>query len=91
MAIPLIQTKVLEMIKTKMVEKEVEELEDVTCDVCGISCIKGQCGPEYVRIDKIWGFDSNKDGEIHKAEICEECWDRIVRTMEIRVQVSHYM
>ena len=34
---------------------------------------------DYVNIDKIWGYFSDKDGIRQKMNICENCFDRWVK------------
>lgn len=72
--------------------KEVEELVDVTCDRCGLSCRdKIDMNLEYAEMKAMWGYGSGKDCERHKIQLCEKCYDEMVETMKIKVQVSHYM
>ena len=38
---------------------------------------------DYLRIEKSWGYFSNKDGNIIKINICEECYDEMVESFMI--------
>lgn len=38
---------------------------------------------DYLRIEKSWGYFSNKDGNIIKINICEECYDEMVESFLI--------
>jgi hypothetical protein len=67
--------------------KEVELLEDVICDRCGKTCLVGG-GYEYAILSANWGYESLKDGEQHRAQICEGCYDAVVKDMKINVQVG---
>ena len=58
----------------KTVKKELDELDDVYCNICGKSC-KKEMNFEYAYIIADWGYDSQKDLEVHEAHICEECYD----------------
>ena len=60
------------MRKMKSVERKVQELEDILCDLCGKSCMKGH---EYVSMElsAYWGYASRHDLEIWSADICEDC------------------
>ena len=62
------------MIKTKKIVKEIEQTEDIICDICGKSC-KSFTDFEYLELTATWGFESNKDGEKWDAHICEKCVD----------------
>ena len=60
------------------------------CNRCGRMLIgeanlikEGAC---TVRID--WGYFSHKDGETHQFCLCEECYDEIVKTFQIPVDIS---
>jgi len=70
----------------------VDKLVDVTCDRCGGSCWDDEhMNLEYAEMKSMWGYGSKKDCERHKIQVCEKCYDEIVATMKINVQVSHYM
>ena len=77
------------MKKTKLEHREVEVIEDITCDCCGKSC-KTPCDYEYATIDVTWGFSSNKDGEAHLAYLCESCYDKMLEVMRIKPQIKQY-
>lgn len=38
---------------------------------------------DYLKIEKNWGYFSNKDGICHKMNICEDCYDKIIEEFEI--------
>jgi superfamily II helicase len=56
------------------IEKKVEEVEDIICDICGKSCMD-EWGSFAIEIKKYWGFSSKKDLEYWEADICEDCVD----------------
>jgi protein-arginine kinase activator protein McsA len=37
----------------------------------------------YFELNVGWGYDSKKDGEIHKAVLCEECYDEVFKDVKI--------
>ena len=66
-------------------------IAEATCDICGDDCMKdlfinndeGDHNNEDdfkefegMQLDAIWGFSSNKDGEIWNGVICEKCVDK---------------
>lgn len=55
-------------------------LTEVICNGCGKKIIvdKGIASEDYIRVEKMWGYFSEKDGEYHSWELCEQCYDRIV-------------
>ena len=38
---------------------------------------------DYVKIEENWGYFSNKDGTCAKINICEECYDEMVKGFQI--------
>ena len=38
---------------------------------------------DYLKIEKNWGYFSNKDGTNQKINICEECYDEMVEGFRI--------
>lgn len=57
---------------------ETRVLKDVTCDKCGVSCMKEK-NIESARITANWGYDSGKDGECHVGYLCENCYDWLIQ------------
>ena len=38
---------------------------------------------DYVQIDKVWGYFSEKDGLRQKMNICENCFERWIQTFRV--------
>ena len=60
------------------------------CNMCGKK-IREEAGipkEDYVAIKKQWGFFSQKDGEIHTIYLCENCYDRWVKTLKNPPQIN---
>lgn len=36
-----------------------------------------------------WDYFSEKDGEVHRFDLCEECYDKFVKTFKIPVEKIH--
>lgn len=72
---------------TKLVQTTA--IADVICDICDKSCC-GEGGYEYVAIEHMWGYYSNKDGTMTQCDICESCFakvqDFIVNTLKGKVR-----
>lgn len=68
------------MKKYKVEPREV--LSDVTCDVCGASCMQKGCFDplmaDFATLEASWGYCSGKDGEQYRCDICEKCFDKIL-------------
>lgn len=63
-------------------EEEKNLYNEIICNCCGkVIITKGQLPKkEYIRIKKTWGYFSNKDGQVHTMNICEDCYDKWVAT-----------
>jgi len=66
-----------------------DKTNDVLCNCCGkaIQKERGILVEDAFEAVKEWGFFSNKDLEIHRFNICEECYDAWVKTFKIPVDV----
>ena len=54
-------------------------LTDVFCDVCGNSCKTPLDDYEYAALKARWGYSSRKDGATCEMELCEDCFDAVVK------------
>lgn len=65
-------------------------LETMLCNGCGrkIAVKEGIVREGTISVDHIWDFFSEKDGEIHHFDLCEECYDEIVLQFRIPVDVE---
>lgn len=60
------------------------------CNMCG-KTIKEEAGvlkEDYLVIEKKWGYFSEKDGEIHKIRLCEECYDKWIKSFQIPPKIQ---
>lgn len=60
------------------------------CNMCGkrIRIEAGIPKEDFVVLEKQWGFFSQKDGEIHQICLCEDCYDKWIRTFTIPPKVK---
>lgn len=63
---------------------------EIYCNMCGK---RFQYKDEIVRegilsVEKIWGYFSEKDGEIHDFDMCEECYDHFTAQFKIPVEIK---
>lgn len=84
--IKFLQIGGISLIKTEMQMRETEVISSVYCNVCGKEIRADDRGyyPDFVHIDKTWNYFSNKDGEVQKIDICEECWDRFTASFKLK-------
>lgn len=58
------------------------------CNACGakIEMVpKANVRKEYLRVDKQWGYFSNKDFMMHSFCVCEKCYDNWISTFVIPI------
>jgi hypothetical protein len=67
-----------------------KKLSSVVCNKCGRSMkIQGEIVTEGVMmIEYGWNYFSNKDGDNHKFDLCEACYDEMVSQFIVPVDVE---
>lgn len=67
--------------------KTEDVLVEMFCDCCKrkIQVENGIVKEGVFSVDYCWGYFSKKDGQIHSVDICEECYDRIVKENHLSV------
>lgn len=58
-------------------KKEAYVLKEILCDICNKKCSAG-----IAKLNAHWGYHSKKDGTVHQAYYCENCFDKIVAFIE---------
>ena len=66
------------------------ELETVICNCCGKKLVvkDGIMREGALNVEHAWDYLSEKDGEIHRFDLCEECYDELLRNFRISVEVE---
>lgn len=66
--------------------KETQELDTIVCNGCGkrIPVIKGVPAEDVLEVEKRWNYASGKDNQVHRFELCETCYDEMVRHFRIK-------
>lgn len=69
--------------ETASVQKEIEK---ITCNMCGNDIGRNSFGyfDESVHVEKTWGYGSEKDGETHAFDLCEECYNKLISGFKIK-------
>ena len=70
--------------------REVQEnrLMQVVCNKCGRSlqvedgCLKEGC----FSAEAVFGYFSRKDGDVHRFDLCEDCYDSLIAQFTIPVE-----
>lgn len=70
--------------------KDSGQVVSVVCNCCGKKLVveKGMVREGAISIDHVWDFFSEKDGEIHHFDLCEECYDEMILGFRIPVDVE---
>lgn len=60
------------------------------CNVCGreLKFERGIVKEGVFEATKEWGFFSDKDLEIHRFDICEKCYDKMIESFVIPVTIK---
>ncbi len=66
------------------------ELETVICNHCAkkLAVKDGIVREGALMIDHAWDYFSEKDGEVHHLDLCEECYDQLIRSFRLPVDVE---
>lgn len=68
--------------------KERKETETIFCNGCGKEILTkdGIIREDLLSVEKRWGYFSGKDNEVHRFDLCEECYDRVISQFVIPVE-----
>jgi hypothetical protein len=64
--------------------------EAVICNCCGKKLIvdKGILREGAIGVDFAWDYFSEKDGQVHHFDLCEDCYDELVSGFKIPVEIE---
>ena len=70
--------------------RKVKEVTGIVCNKCGrvIPVVEGVPQEDVLTVDKRWGYFSEKDGETHRFDLCESCYDEWIKEFLIPVTVE---
>lgn len=70
--------------------KEVKEVSKIFCNQCGkeIPVVNGQAQAGVFSVEYSWGYFSEKDGERHAFELCEDCYDAMLKGFRIPAEIE---
>ena len=62
----------------------------VFCNCCGRELKKEQDRwiEDFFHLEKTWGYFSEKDGTVQRADICETCMDKWMREFQIQPETA---
>lgn len=66
---------------------ETKEVEKIICNRCKkeIPIVAGVPAQDFLQVEKQWGYFSNKDNRRDSFELCEECYDALIKEFLIPV------
>lgn len=66
------------------------ELASVVCNGCGKKLVVegGILREGAISINHAWDFFSEKDGEVHRWDLCEDCYDNMIHHFRIEPEVE---
>lgn len=70
--------------------QETKEIEKVICNKCGKEIVvkNGVAQEDVLSVEKRWGYFSEKDNEVHRFDLCEACYDKMVTAFLIPLEVE---
>ena len=70
--------------------KETKEVKKIICNKCGkeIPVVNERAEEGVFCVDYTWGYFSEKDGERHTFDLCEDCYDEMIRDFRIPVETK---
>ena len=74
----------------RICETQEKETVKMICNMCGkeIEIKNGIPEEDVLSVDKEWGYFSGKDGERHRFDLCEACYDRVKEQFKIPVEIE---
>ena len=70
--------------------KEIGCVEKIVCNQCGkeIPVSNGHENEGVFHADYQWGYFSEKDGQRHRFDLCEKCYDSLLQGFRIPVEIE---
>ena len=65
-----------------------EKVEKIICNKCGKEIlVRGGVPQEDVlEVRKRWGYHSRKDNQVDCFDLCEDCYDELIRSFRIKME-----
>lgn len=70
--------------------KEIQEVNKIICNKCGKEIVaeNGRLTEDVLSVEKRWGYPSDKDNEVHTFDLCEKCYEELLATFSIPVEIK---
>lgn len=68
--------------------KETKEMSRIICNKCGkeIPVVGGVPAEDTLEVEKRWGYFSRKDNQVDRFDLCEDCYDELVKSFRIKLR-----
>ncbi len=63
-----------------------EVLAHIVCNKCSKE-LKEPDQDSYITINHVFGYFSNKDGQLYDFDLCEDCFDVLVSELQIKPHI----
>ncbi len=69
-----------------------KQLKQLYCNNCGkeIKVQNEMIQEGVLTVDFTWGYFSDKDGKKHSFDLCEKCYDEIIKKFKYPVEEKEY-
>lgn len=70
--------------------KETKDVTKIICNKCGkeIPVVNGRAEEGVFSVDYAWGYFSEKDGEKHSFDLCESCYNKMLASFRLPVEIE---
>lgn len=75
----------MKIYKKKLVMRK--RVKHIVCNKCGEN-IKINEYMDFLSIVKNWEYNSNYDNEIHRFDICQDCYKKFISNFEIEPKIT---
>ncbi len=74
----------------KYTEKRQGEFKEAWCNMCGKPFLvnHGTVEEGVCTVEVEFGYFSRKDGETHTFDLCEDCYDELIRKFRVPVEIK---
>lgn len=64
--------------------------DQIFCNKCGKRIEKHAEGVyvDFLHVEKVWGYFSEKDGKRHSFDLCETCYDKMLQDFAEKADIS---
>lgn len=74
----------------RIYQNETIQLKELYCNCCGrkLQLKDGIVREGVIRFEQNFGYFSGRDGETHRFDLCEECYNKMIRNFTIPVEIK---